>query len=122
MRSLVWIPLVLLAACHAHTTASQGARKESPPEQKQVASARPVRTSPRSMLDAQAMREIQRALSAHHQPVAASGVLDGETEGALRRFQRQHQMAETGLPDYDTLHKLGLDPKRIYLGHNRASR
>ena len=32
-------------------------------------------------------------------------------------------MAKTGMPDFDTLRRLGLDPKKIYLGGTaRASR
>jgi len=121
MRRVLWIPLVALAACHAHQTASQNGKEaqqtlEKPPETKQVSSARPVRTTPGGMLDPQSMKQIQGKLSGKGFKVAESGQLDEATEAALRKFQKHEQIASTGLPDFDTLRRLGLDPKKMYLG------
>ena len=122
-RAWLSIPLVLmLGACHAHQTAAQNGKEEAkqtleqPPETKQVASARPVRTTPGGMLDPQSMKQIQGKLSAKGFKVAESGQLDEATEAALRKFQAHEQIASTGLPDFDTLRRLGLDPKKVYLG------
>lgn len=117
MRRLIWVPLVALAACHAHTTAgNRGAQKEAPPAEKQVSSPRPVRTTPNAMLDDKSMREIQKALAAHGVSVEQTGKMDAQTEQALRTFQGREHTAKTGLPDYDTLRHLGLNPKSIYIG------
>jgi peptidoglycan hydrolase-like protein with peptidoglycan-binding domain len=120
MRRLLWIPLVLAAACHAHTTAAQNkneaAQKEAPPAEKQVSSPRPVRTTPNAMLDEKSMHDIQQALSKRGIHVEPSGHLDTQTQKGLREFQAREKMAPTGLPDYDTLRKLGLDPHDIYVG------
>jgi peptidoglycan hydrolase-like protein with peptidoglycan-binding domain len=123
-----WIPLVVvatLAGCHAHRTEGKGAQTiEKPPETPQVSSARPVRTTPGGMLDPKSMRQIQERLSKKGYAVEASGQLDEQTEAAIRKFQAHEQIARTGLPDYDTIRRLGLDPKGIYVGgtQRRAKR
>ncbi len=115
MRRGIAIAL-LLAGCHAHTTQGRNqAQPEAPPGEEQK-TARPVRTTPHAMLDAQAMRRVQEALARHGERVEATGELDAQTERALRAFQRREDMPPTGLPDYDTLDKLGLDAKQIFLG------
>jgi hypothetical protein len=115
--------LLAAAGCHAHQVQAKQTTMEAPPQQPQVASERPVRTTPGGMLDPQSMREIQAALSRHGASAPSSGQLDEETHAALRKFQRSRHMAETGMPDYDTLRRLGLDPKSIYVGGTeRASR
>jgi peptidoglycan hydrolase-like protein with peptidoglycan-binding domain len=117
MRRLWWVPVIALAACHAHTTAgNQQAQMEKPPNTPQVSSARPVRTTPGGMLDPEAMKKIQARLGDKGYKVDRSGQLDQATEGALRKFQAHEHVAATGLPDYDTLRRLGLDPRKIYLG------
>ncbi len=125
MRRMV-IALVLAAGCHAHQTAASRQTAAGPPKVQQPSSERPVRTTPTAMLDAQSLRRIQSALGQRGYDAGQSGQLDDQTERALRRFQKHEKIAETGLPDYDTLRRLGLDPKAIYLGgtsrKNRAQR
>jgi peptidoglycan hydrolase-like protein with peptidoglycan-binding domain len=123
MRRLSWlVPVVALAAagCHAHTTAAQNkdqkAQMESPPDTKQVESQRPVRTTPGGMLDDKSVKELQGKLDGKGYKTGDSGKLDEETQAALRKFQKSEHIAATGLPDFDTLRRLGLDPKKIYLG------
>ncbi len=123
MRRISWIALFVLAGCHAHQVGQNHETMASAPKGEQVKSARPVRTTPGSMLDKSAMSKLQEALSRHGEPVKVTGTLDDATQGALKRFQRQQDQPATGLPDYDTLHRLGLDPKDIYLGgtHRREA-
>lgn len=102
--------------CHAHTVQSKQTTLETPPKEPQVASERPVRTTPGGMLDPKAMHEVQAALGRHGEKAPSSGQLDEETQAALRRFQGKEQIAKTGMPDFDTLRRLGLDPKKIDLG------
>jgi len=134
MRRVLWIPFLVLAACHAHMTAAQSgkqqAQMEKPPDTKQVQSARPVRTTPGGMLDPQAMKQIQAKLSHKGYQASESGQLDEQTQAAIRKFQAHEHIAATGLPDFDTLRRLDLDPHKIYLGgtkrqdqkHNEAKR
>jgi hypothetical protein len=123
MRRIIWLPLLLLAACHAHEVQGKQTTMEAPPKEPQVSSERPVRTTPGGMLDPASMKKVQEALSSHGVKAPSSGQLDEETQAALRRFQAKEKMAKTGMPDYDTLRRLGLDPKQIYLGGvQRASR
>jgi peptidoglycan hydrolase-like protein with peptidoglycan-binding domain len=138
MRRVLWIPLLALvgAGCHAHTTAAQAGKEsnanmEKPPDTKQVSSARPVRTTPGGMLDPKSVKELQSKLDHKGYKTSDSGQLDEETQAALRKFQKSEHVSPTGLPDYDTLRRLGLDPKKIYLGgterrneqqHNEAKR
>jgi len=115
--------LLLAAGCHAHQVQAKQNTMEAPPQQPQVSSARPVRTTPGGMLDPKAMHQIQSSLSRHGASAPSSGQLDDETQEALRKFQRNQHIAETGMPDYDTLRRLGLDPKSIYVGGaQRAAR
>ncbi|MDB4968102.1 MAG: Peptidoglycan-binding domain 1 protein [Myxococcales bacterium] len=123
MRRIIWLPLLLLAACHAHQVQGKQTTMEAPPKEPQVSSERPVRTTPGGMLDPTAMKKLQAALSRHGVKTPESGQLDEETQAAIRKFQANEKMAKTGMPDYDTLRRLGLDPKQIYLGGTqRASR
>jgi peptidoglycan hydrolase-like protein with peptidoglycan-binding domain len=105
-----------LPGCHAHQVQAKQTTLETPPKEPQVSSERPVRTTPGGMLDPVAMRKVQSALSKHGVSAPSSGQLDEETQAALRKFQAKEQIAKTGMPDYDTLRRLGLDPKTIYLG------
>jgi hypothetical protein len=105
-----------LGACHTRHVARDGQSMGGPPRQEEVRSERPVRTTPGGMLDGLAMRKIQRALSAKGERVGETGKLDRPTQAALRRFQRSQDQPATGMPDYDTVRRLGLDVKDIYLG------
>lgn len=125
MKRWLWIPFAAfaVAGCHAHTVQGKQTTLETPPKEPQVSSERPVRTTPGGMLDPVAMRKLQGALNHHGVSAPSSGQLDDETQAALRKFQRREHVAETGMPDFDTLRRLGLDPKAIYLGGTaRASR
>jgi hypothetical protein len=46
----------------------------------------------------------------------ATGQLDQDTTAALRKFQADEKIARTGVPDTETLNKLGISPRDIYKG------
>lgn len=118
----IWLlPLFVLAACHAHTVQGKQTTMEKPPVEPQVASQRPVRTTPGGMLDPKSMHALQSALNQHGVKTPMSGQLDDETQASLEKFQKREKMAATGMPDYDTLRKLGLNPKTIYLGGTKRA-
>lgn len=54
--------------------------------------------------------------------VEQSGELDGPTQESLRAFQRSERMPETGLPDYETLRRLGIKPDEVYQSDPPAER
>jgi hypothetical protein len=74
-----------------------------------------VPASPKALLSEAEIGRIQDALrdrgylGAHRR-----GALDDATTTALRKFQRQQDLAETGFPDRLTIQELGLDPERSY--------
>jgi hypothetical protein len=76
-----------------------------------------VPASPRALLAPGAVAELQRALRERgllrgHQP----GELDRPTSAALRRFQQEEDLPDTGMPDRETLRRLGVDPEKAYRG------
>jgi peptidoglycan hydrolase-like protein with peptidoglycan-binding domain len=74
-----------------------------------------VPASPEALLAEGAVGKLQDALAdrgylGRHRP----GELDDATSKALRRFQADEGLAETGFPDRETLSHLRLDPDESY--------
>ncbi len=74
-----------------------------------------VPASPKALLAPSAVGELQRALQDRgllgaHRP----GELDRATSAAVRRFQREEDLPDTGMPDRETLRRLGVDPEKAY--------
>jgi putative peptidoglycan binding protein len=70
----------------------------------------PVATSPDALLAPGGAAEIRRKL-------VAAGYLRGDDDplgSGLRKFQQNHDLPATGMPDHATVAKLGLDPKKIF--------
>ena len=63
-----------------------------------------------------AIGELQRALAdrGHLEGRHREGELDRATSAAIRRFQEEEGLAATGMPDRETLSRLGLDPEDAY--------
>jgi peptidoglycan hydrolase-like protein with peptidoglycan-binding domain len=102
------------AAPHEEAAAKKGetpAQKGIPPE-----GARPrVPASPKALLAEGQIAKIQDALAARgYLERHRAGELDDATTKAIRTFQRDEALAETGFPDRLTLQKLGLDPEDAY--------
>jgi peptidoglycan hydrolase-like protein with peptidoglycan-binding domain len=73
-----------------------------------------VAASPSGLMNAGSARQIQEALHEKGYLHEVSGKLDEATSAALRRFQHDNDLAETGAPDRETLRHLGIDPSRVY--------
>jgi peptidoglycan hydrolase-like protein with peptidoglycan-binding domain len=73
-----------------------------------------VASTPEGLMNPGSTRRIQEALRSGGYLDEVSGELDPATSAALRRFQRDHDLAETGAPDRETLRQLGVDPKEVY--------
>jgi peptidoglycan hydrolase-like protein with peptidoglycan-binding domain len=70
-------------------------------------SATPVLAQPRAYVE-----EMQKALKAEgHDPGEIDGVIGPKTVSALKAYQRQHGLEETGRPDDATLTKFGESAK-----------
>ncbi len=129
VRCCAAVSLALALACAGRKAAEpvgagaageERPRAESPdsPEEKGVPpkGERPrVPASPEALLAPGAVTEIQRSLAeegllgAHRE-----GELDAATSAAVRRFQEQQGLAATGMPDRETLRRLGIDPEAAY--------
>jgi hypothetical protein len=60
------------------------------------------------MLSAEQVKSLQTALNAKGAKLAVNGQLDADTHAAIKAFQRQNGLAETGDPTAEVLTKLGL--------------
>lgn len=69
----------------------------------------PVSTSPAGLLAPGADDKIRDKLAA-----AGFAAKGKSTDEALRRFQRANDLPATGIPDHETVKKLGLDPNDVF--------
>jgi hypothetical protein len=115
---LPFLAIVALALGCSH------ARSVDKPDEKQMAEARTPRkaarhagdvsssttpTSPTGLLKPGAVGAIQdKLVVAGELNGERSGELDGPTRAALARYQKDHDLPATGLPDDATVEKLGL--------------
>jgi hypothetical protein len=112
-----------LAACsHAKKTDKGTPEKEPEPEVEKREPTRqrapepaskpddvPVSTTPGGLLAPGADDKIRDKLA------AAGFAAEGKsTKEALRRFQKDNDLPATGIPDHETVKKLGLDPNDIF--------
>jgi hypothetical protein len=76
----------------------------------------PLATTPAELLVPGAIEKIQDALAArgYLDPSAKRGHLDVATAGSIRRFQSDQDIARTGIPDHETVRRLGLDPDALF--------
>ncbi len=116
--------LALFACTHAKTTdaqrpgepAAEHATVKAAPDSGRTASAggklnaTPVAALPEGLLKPGAAQKIRDKLS------EGGLIRDGKTstEAALRRFQGSHDLPTTGIPDHETIRKLGLNPDDVF--------
>jgi len=75
----------------------------------------PLATSPAGLLKPGAEKKIQEKLASDGLLKSDKrGELDEPTRAALRRFQDAHDLPATGLPDHETMRRLGLDPDDLF--------
>jgi hypothetical protein len=85
-----------------HDRASELPRKPGHP---------PVSTHAEDLLKPGAEDKIRRKLVAGHY---LSGGADTPIAGGLRKFQEEKNLPATGIPDHETIRRLGLDPADIF--------
>lgn len=78
--------------------------------------AAPIASSPEGLLQPGAVPSIHEKLKAagYLADSEAKEALDGPTRNAIRAFQRDRSLPATGLPDDETVRKLGLEPRAIF--------
>jgi hypothetical protein len=116
------VPLLIIGCGHAksiETPVEQAAPKPSSGragkhEKHEVpvdAKTTPVAESPQDLFEPGAEQEIRNKL-------AAGGYLEDRNtkslEGGLRKLQAAKDLPVTGLPDHETIRRLGLDPNKIF--------
>jgi len=129
MRHLARIVLVALsftiACAHTKTTddgsAKQDRKSEAKAEKPRAADPRPHETGGVPLATAPAGLLAPGADEKIHDRLVAEGFLDDDakrseaaTSEGLRRFQRAHDLPETGIPDDKTVKDLGLDPGEVF--------
>jgi Putative peptidoglycan binding domain len=125
IRATCFLSAVLLAGCgHTHSTEKPAADEETDTTQKtpahrhegrKEAPAHPAKTpvveSATALLAPGGDDEIRKKL------VADGYLKDSDSkslEGGLRKFQSAKDLPVTGIPDHETVRRLGLDPSKIF--------
>ncbi len=68
----------------------------------------------KQMFKPEGLKKLQVALAAKSTGVDENGQLDAKTQESLRAYQKDKGLPATGLPDYETLRKLGLKPDDVF--------
>ena len=74
----------------------------------------PVATAPEALLAPGADHEIRQRLVAGGFLAGDAGPSDAATREGIRRFQRAQDLPATGVPDAETVKRLGLDPDKTF--------
>ena len=74
----------------------------------------PVATAPEALLAPGADEQIRERLIAGGYLAAGADKSSGDTRGAIRKFQKAQDLPATGVPDAETVKRLGLDPDKAF--------
>ena len=74
----------------------------------------PVATAPEALLAPGADEEIRDKLVARGFLDADAKPSHGTAREGIRRFQQAQDLPDTGIPDQETVKRLGLDPDRVF--------
>ncbi|MDP1919068.1 MAG: peptidoglycan-binding domain-containing protein [Myxococcales bacterium] len=131
MRRAFAVSLACLVGC-AHATKTEAVAKKDPDaksaepkkeapekaEPKKPAAARDemsTSATTKAMFKPEGLEAMQKALQGKKvEAVEVTGLLDTQTQEALRAFQKAQKLPDTGLPDFETLRRLGLKPDDVY--------
>jgi len=70
--------------------------------------------APQALFEAAGVRAVQRALAGRGIELQVTGRYDAGTQRAMLELQRREGLAQTGMPDLESLRRLGLDPAELY--------
>ena len=74
----------------------------------------PVATAPETLLVPGADEKIRERLIAGGFLAADADTSNAATRGGIRKFQKSQDLPATGVPDAETVKRLGLDPDRTF--------
>jgi len=92
-------------AC-AHATQTEDQAVEAP---KAKATTHATSKTTKEMFKTEGLKQLQSKLD-----VKETGRLDSLTQHALRNYQKKEGLAQTGLPDYEVIRRLGIKPDDLY--------
>jgi hypothetical protein len=110
------LALGALACAHRERARPEADRRGNEERNDRENARLPLATTPAELLVPGAIEKIQDALAArgYLDPSAKRGHLDIPTAGSIRRFQSDQDIARTGIPDHETVRRLGLDPDALF--------
>jgi peptidoglycan hydrolase-like protein with peptidoglycan-binding domain len=117
-RALCALAALVMFGCHAREVEAPAAEPSAALEQ-DPAMAGDTQTGGAIFRDG-AIEFIQSALQKKGYTVHITGKLDDATTTALLAFQKEENLARTGLPDHETLRRLGLEPEALYLERDES--
>ena len=125
-RPLMLAAVALMSCAHAKQTKEQETAKteaDTPKEEKKAEekAKAPPRTetlatskTTKQMFKPEGLKKLQTALASKDAKEDENGQLDSQTQEALRAYQKKQGLPATGLPDYETLRRLGLKPDEVF--------
>jgi hypothetical protein len=128
VRRGLWIALATLAlgGCAHTTTTDDGTEKKEEPKAEKERAAKaerrdaeprgtvPVATKPEALLAPGADEKIRERLVANGYLADDAKPSVGAMRDSIRRFQRAQDLPATGVPDHETVERLGLDPDETF--------
>ncbi|MDP3231513.1 MAG: peptidoglycan-binding domain-containing protein [Myxococcales bacterium] len=139
MKRVVLLSLACLVGC-AHATKTAAVAKKDPEaksaapkngeskegEPKKPAAVRDemsTSATTKAMFKPDGLKVMQKALQDKKvEAIEVTGKFDTQTQEALRVFQKAQTLPDTGLPDFETLRRLGLEPDDVYQPSTPAER
>jgi peptidoglycan hydrolase-like protein with peptidoglycan-binding domain len=121
----------LVACAHATQTAATAKSKpDEPTKQEKSEPAKPAAArdemstskSTKAMFKPEGLKAMQQALGKKGHATEATGLLDTQTQDSLRAFQKAQTLPDTGLPDFETIRRLGLKPDAVFQSSPPAER
>lgn len=139
MKAALAVSLACLVGC-AHATKTEAVAKKDPeakgaaPKNAEPKSAEPKKpaaardemstsATTKAMFKPRGLEVLQKALQDKKvEAIKVTGKFDTQTQEALRAFQKAQTLPDTGLPDFETLRRLGLKPDDVYQPSTPAER
>ena len=126
--SIAFFALALVGCAHAKTTEptepAEGAAEKPSSTERAPRTGKlrvpPTGEQPKTTPLAQAPEGLRKpgAEQKIHDKLSAEGFMkedaNASTEAALRRFQAAHDLPATGVPDHETVRRLGLNPDDLF--------
>jgi peptidoglycan hydrolase-like protein with peptidoglycan-binding domain len=120
MRLTLLLALALAACTHTRKVGPESPKEEASKKEEKAEKPQEGKdkgataTMPRAMFEPSATKKIQRKLADRGYNVKVTGTLDDQTRNALIKLQSEKGLPRTGMPDKETLRRLGLEPDEVF--------